>query len=149
MRRNYAKIDHINGKIIMDKEFFENSSILGSKEYNLLHSAKKEYTDYEIEIKQCKKNPNQIHYGKLSYEYMEEYIRTFEPVETIPLALAAFHAHQLKSDDNKKSRYPAVKHWFIERYPAIKDYGALPIEDMIRIQRPNRLTGLIIIKKGA
>lgn len=150
---NYARIEHPvdgeRGKIIMDRTFAKNAKIVGSKEYNQLQRAMRDYPKYDVVTRQIKKKSGQEHYADLTYDYMREYILTFEPAETLDEALAEFSRLQRKSDKNKKSRYPAVKKWFIEQYPEVKDVGARSIDEILRSRTPNRLPSIIVFKKGA
>ena len=74
---NYIKIDHKNKKLVYDRTFAKNSSIVGSKEYYLLQQARKDYPDYTPEQKKIKKNANKTTYGGLDYDYMRTYINRF------------------------------------------------------------------------
>ena len=71
---NYIKIDHKNKKLVYDRAFAKNSSIVGSKEYKLLQEARRDYPDYKPEQKKIKRNADKATYSGLNYDYMREYI---------------------------------------------------------------------------
>ncbi len=72
--KNYAKIDHVNRKIIMDRTFAKYAEIVGSPEYNQLQACRKDYPTYTVERKQIRRNAKKECYRGLTYEYMEDYI---------------------------------------------------------------------------
>lgn len=124
---NYIKVDHDNRSLIMDRTFAKKASIVGSKEYNLLQEAREHYEEYTVTRKTIKKAPNQEYYKGLTYEYMEEYIKTHEPKETLEKTLAEFREMILISKCHSR-RYPVIKNWFLEKYPEVKEYGVIPLE---------------------
>ena len=72
--------------------------------------------------REFKKNTAQEHYRGLTYDFMREYIRTHETDATPVLAelddqIGISKCHSLGK------RYPTIKAWFLERYPAIAAFG--------------------------
>lgn len=127
---NYAKIDHTNRRIIMDRTFAKNSEIVGSIEYNQLQTCRKDYPTYTVVRREIKKNPNQERYGGLTYRYMEEYIMTHESRETVKAVLSEFNEMLLISRGHSKAlRYPTIKRWFLKRYPEFTMFAVEPAED--------------------
>ena len=117
--KNYAKIDHVNRKIIMDRTFAKYAEIVGSPEYNQLQACRKDYPTYTVERKQIKHNAKKECYRGLTYEYMEDYIE----------------AHADAADRHKQFdelrilakchsiRYPTIKAWFLSTYPEVVEFG--------------------------
>ncbi|MBQ6850601.1 MAG: hypothetical protein IJN77_06160 [Oscillospiraceae bacterium] len=118
---NYIKIDHKNKKLVYDRTFAKNSSIVGSKEYYLLQQARKDYPDYTPEQKKIKKNANKTTYGGLDYDYMRTYINRFG--KDVEAELKEFDDMIFLSKCHKKSlRYPTIKKWFLAKYPEVKNF---------------------------
>ena len=67
---NYAKVDHTNRRIVMDRTFAKNAEIVGSTEYNQLQACRKDYPTYTVVRREIKKNPNQVRYSGLTYQYI-------------------------------------------------------------------------------
>ena len=63
---NYLKVDHANHRLIMDKTFAKNAAIVGSPEYNLLQSSRRDYPNYEVVRRTIKKNASMEHYKGLT-----------------------------------------------------------------------------------
>jgi len=127
--RGTLKIDIITGKIIMSREFAKAARDTFSPEYLHLQNVKRDNPTYTVEKKTIKKNPNKNKYDGLTYEYMINYIASHEPIETKKEVLAEFAELKLISECHSKGkRYPVIKSWFLDKYPAIKEYG-MPKEE--------------------
>lgn len=127
---NYAKIDHSNRRIIMDRTFAKNAEIVGSLEYNQLQTCRKDYPNYTVVRREIRKNPFQERYGGLTYPYMEAYIMTHESKETVNAVLEEFNEMLLISKGHSKAfRYPTIKRWFLQRYPDFAMFAVKPAED--------------------
>ena len=127
---NYAKIDHANRLIVMDRAFAKNSLIVGYPEYNQLQACRRDYPDYIVVRREIKRNPNQERYKGLTYRYMEDYIMTHEARDTVKAVLDEFYEMQLISKGHSKPfRYPTIKKWFLERYPEFAEFGREPAKD--------------------
>jgi len=116
---NVLKIDHENTLLTMDKEFARRASIVGSEEYNLLQSARRDYPTYSVVLRKIKKNKNKESYRGLTYEYMENYILSHDNADEIyaeylELRLLA-QCHSI--------RYPHIKKWFLNTYKEVADFG--------------------------
>ena len=126
---NYAKVDTINRKIIMDRTFAKNAAIIGSAQYNLLQACRADYPDYEVVQRRIQKNSNQEHYRGLSYGYMEEYILNHEDGEDVVEVLQKFNEMKLIAACHSRGRrYPVIKQWFLERYPEVASFGVQKVE---------------------
>lgn len=121
---NYLRIDHEKKLLVMDKSFDKNSSYFGSHESQMLEEARRAYPTYSVTRREIKKNPNQEHYNGLTYEYMKWYIEIHEKGEALTKVLAEFEELLLISKCHSKGkRYPTIKKWFLEQYPAVKTFG--------------------------
>ena len=117
--KNVLKIDHGKKTLIMDRTFAKNAEIVGSDEYMKLQMARKDYPKYKVKLRQIKRNPNKECYRGLTYEYMESYIR--EHANSISI-LAEYEEMRLISECHS-IRYPAMKKWFLAKYPEVVEYG--------------------------
>lgn len=117
--KNYAKINHADRTIVMDRAFAKNAQIVGSKEYELLQACRKDYPEYTVVRRKIKRNSTKECYHGLTYGYMEEYIVSHENAaerrkEYDELRLLA-ECHSI--------RYPTIKKWFLITYPEVAKYG--------------------------
>lgn len=127
---NYAKVDHANRRIIMDRTFEKNAAIVGSIEYNQLQACRKDYPSYTVIRRTIKKNPNQERYGGLTYTYMEDYIMTHESKDTVKTVLNEFNEMLLISRGHSNAfRYPTIKRWFLQKYPEFAMFAVEPADD--------------------
>ena len=116
--KNVLKVNHANRTIVMDRTFAKNSAVVGSKEYDMLQAARRDYEDYTVVRREIKKNPNKESYRGLTYEYMENYILTHAKKER---RIREFKEMILLSECHSK-RYPQIKKWFLESYPEVVKY---------------------------
>ena len=121
---NTLRIDHKSRAIVMDKLFAKNSSNVRFKEYNLLQRARHDYPTYEVVVRHIKRNPNKETYRGLTYDYMESYILSHESPDTIDQVLNEYkELHLISKCHCKARRYPTIKKWFLQKYPAIVEFG--------------------------
>ncbi|MBQ2904009.1 MAG: hypothetical protein IJE48_06400 [Clostridia bacterium] len=124
-RKNPARFDHANNKIILYKWFDEKARSPKNKEFKMLVEYTRSFPTYKIEVREdINTNNNQEHYKGLSYDYMKEYIKRFEPVETRDAVLKELDDKLFISECHSKAyRYPEIKNWFLKKYPEIVNYG--------------------------
>jgi hypothetical protein len=123
--KNTLKIDHKEKTLIMDRTFAKNAENTKSEEYAHLQAVRKDYPDYTVTLKTIKKNPNKESYKGLTYDYMEDYILTHGSEEEILENFAEYKELRLIAKCHSRSmRYPTIKRWFLEKYPAIEDFAA-------------------------
>jgi hypothetical protein len=123
--KNTLKIDHKEKTLIMDRTFAKNAENTRSEEYAHLQAVRKDYPDYTVTLKTIKKNPNKESYKGLTYDYMEDYILTHGSEEEILENFAEYKELRLIAKCHSRSmRYPTIKRWFLEKYPAIEDFAA-------------------------
>ncbi len=120
----------------MKKNFnydFEHKAIIGSKSAinranKGLNPEYKELTDmlvampsFSVQIKDIKKKKDQKRYSKLTFEKMEDYIRTqFSDEKELEKKIIEFKAIQ-KVAEAKGAKYPLTKKWFLNTYPEYKE----------------------------
>lgn len=119
--KNTLRFDHDARCIVMDRTFYKNSANIRFKEYDMLQRARKDYPDYTPVIKRIKRNPDKETYKGLTYAYMERYIESHENAVEI---MAEYRGLRLISECHGKARrYPAIKKWFLKKYPEIEIFG--------------------------
>ena len=117
MKKNIV-LDHINRNIKISKDFERKASNAESTEYRLLQTIKADYPDYSISSGVIRKKENKESYRGLTYSYMERYIKvkgTTEDMEEYLDMLFLSECHKVK--------YPAIKRWFLSKYPDVVRYG--------------------------
>lgn len=124
--KNYAKLDHANKRIVMDRTFAKNAEIVGSDEYIQLQQVRKDYPIYQVVRREIKKHEGQNRYAGLTFEAMREYIVRHEPEETVDYMLSLFELQLADMEIISKGHtYPRVKSWFLKNYPEAKQIGKL------------------------
>ena len=120
--KNSLRFDHDARCIVMDRTFYKNSSNIRFEEYAMLQRARQDYPTYTPVIKRIKRNPNKETYKGLTYAYMDRYIEGHGNSEEI---MAEYRELRLISECHGKARrYPAIKKWFLKKYPEIETFGA-------------------------
>lgn len=129
--KNTLRLDHDARYIVMDRTFYKNSSNIRFDEYAMLQRARQDYPAYTPVVKRIKRNPGKETYKGLTYTYMENYIQTHEGADTVEAVMAEYRELRLISECHGKARrYPAIKKWFLKKYPAIEQFGK-ELEDQI------------------
>ena len=101
-----------------------------STEYAHLQNVRRDYPTYQVIRREIKKNPNTEHYKGLTYQYMRDYIILHTSPEKEAEAVAEFDEQLLISRCHSKARrYPAIKKWFLEKYPEVALFGMPVIEE--------------------
>ena len=127
---NYLRVDAANSRLVMDKAFAKNAAIAGSREYKILQDARRDYEGFTVVTRQIKRNPRKECYKGLTYTFMEDYIISHEPDETLEEVLEWFEEMKLISKCHSPAfRYPTIKKRFLERYPEVKYFGKRPVEN--------------------
>ena len=126
--KNTLIVNHKDRTIVMDRTFAKNATKTWFKEYEQLQRVRRDYPEYKVVQRQIRKNPRKETYQGLTFKYMEDYILTHGSEETRNANLAEFYEKRLISECHGKAfRYPAIKSWFLEKYPEIVKFG-LPSE---------------------
>ena len=126
--KNVLKIDFAKKQIVMDRTFAKNSADTRSEEYAHLQRVRCDYPTFTVTTRSCQKNESKESYKGLTYEYMEHYILTHESQDTVLEVLDEFYELRLIAECHSKSRrYPAIKRWFLARYPEVAEFGLLKV----------------------
>ncbi len=126
------KVNYAERKIVLSSAFVKKAFIHGTDEYKALQSVRSDYPDFALVTRKFKTNTAQEHYRGLSYDFMREYIGSHEkdskPVlDELEEMIGISKAHSL----NK--RYPTIKAWFLDRYPAIAEFGMTKSENVSQL----------------
>ena len=122
--KNRLWIDFTNSTIVMDRTFADKCRDTRSTEYEHLQRVRQDYPTFQVQRRAIKKNDSKETYAGLTYTYMERYIASHEEGEDREAVLAEFAELRLISECHKRShRYPAIKHWFLGKYPQIAEFG--------------------------
>lgn len=122
--KNTLKINFEKSLIIMDRTFAARCQNTNSVEYQHLQNVRRDYPEFKVIQREIKKNPNKETHAGLTYDYMERYILTHEPKETLKEVYDEYQELRLISQCHSKSRrYPVIKKWFLKQYPEITKFG--------------------------
>lgn len=105
-------VNVIDKEIIISKAFYKKASTYGTNEYKALKKAMKENKGFDIVFK---KTEGKKTYNGLTFERMEEYIKTQ------PNSEENFKEYEKVKDvaKSKGALYPFTKNWFLTKF---KDY---------------------------
>ena len=106
------EIDYTEGKIIVSKKFLKEASTINTTAYTELTKVRKDYPDFKIEPRQITKRENKMTYGKLTYDFMRDYIGEKANKDQV---LAEFEQIQ-KLAKFQNAQYVFVKKWFLKLY---------------------------------
>ena len=128
--KNVLRINHSKLLIIMDRTYAKNAENTASPEYQHLQEVRRDYPNYTVVRKKIKKNPDMDRYKGLTYDYMRDYIILHSSREEEIAAIAEFNnlIHISKCHSSCR-RYPAVKAWFLRKYPEVKEFGSFRLQD--------------------
>lgn len=138
--KNTLKVNHIERTIVMDKTFAKFAENTRSEEYAHLQLIRKDYPTYEVVLRQIKRNPDKESYAGLTYDYMRDYIILHSTKEEELAAVAEFDELLLISRCHSKGkRYPAIKAWFLEKYPEAKDFSKIHLIRKVQAENEDAL----------
>ena len=122
--KNRLWIDFVHNMIMMDCTFAKKCRDTRSAEYEHLQRVRQDYPDFAVQRREIKKNPSKETYAGLTYNYMERYIISHEEDDAREAVLDELRELRLISECHKRShRYPVIKHWFLDKYPQIAEFG--------------------------
>ena len=120
----HITIDEANNAIIITRKFAEKASDPRTQEYAMLQQVRRDYPYLTVRKHTIKKNPNKECYRGLTYEYMKEFIKTYESKANVEKVLAELEELIFISKGHSKGyRYPTIKKWFIDKYPNFATFG--------------------------
>ncbi len=118
MKTNHSemRIDYTKKQIILSAGFAKKSRFPDTDEYNRLKAIREDFPDFAVSLRTINKPKSKETYKGLTYEYIENYIRSHENSEKM------FAEYQNLKDiiACHNSHYPKVKKWFLNNYPEIK-----------------------------
>ena len=116
------KVNYAERKIILSSAFVKKAFIHGTDEYKALQSVRSDYPDFALVTRKFKTNTAQEHYRGLTYDFMREYISRHE-ADSKPVLAELDEMIGISKGHSLGKRYPTIKAWFLERYPAIAAFG--------------------------
>lgn len=124
-------INHSARTISLTKKEMTAARHVDSVEYKKLQIARRDYSGFAVVTVSRKVKTQRETYKGLTYTYMENYIQTHEGADTVEAVMAEYWELRLVSECHGKARrYPAIKKWFLKKYPAIEQFGK-ELEDQI------------------
>ena len=118
------RVNHEDRLLVMDRTFAKNASNVRGEECGILQNVRRDYPTYAVVTHSIKKNQNRETYAGLTYTYMENYIWTHGTGEARSAVLREYSELRLIAQCHGKARrYPAMKRWFLEKYPEVRDFG--------------------------
>ena len=123
------RINHFDKEILISKSFEKAAHNSNSREYKELMEVMNTHPTYKLAQRAIKKNPQKQKYPNLTYEYMRDYIILNSTPEEETAAVAEFD-HLILISRCQSNRYPVIKRWFLNKYPEIKEFGMIALEDV-------------------
>lgn len=116
------KFDHINGRIIITREFNKKANVFGSKEYKTLQKLRKALPSYTVEFTAPHRKTS-----ARSHMTLERMIRYIEKQPECKDIMADLHKVRFPEDCAVPAPFSVVKKWFFKRFP---NYGRMtPFDD--------------------
>ena len=111
----------IEKTIIGSKAAIDRANRGKNPEYAELSGMLAAHPDFTVRVKDIQKKEGKKTYNKLTFDRMEEYIRTqFADEKALAAKLIEFKAIQ-KVAEAKGAKYPLTKKWFLNTYPSFKE----------------------------
>lgn len=111
-------------ELLLKSKFAKKAAQCGTPESVKLQRYIQLYPSFDIVVHEIKKNASQEHYKGLTYDYMCDYISSHESEETAPAVLQELEDMiDISKCHSQGKRYPTIKEWFLEKYPAVKQFG--------------------------
>ena len=118
-------VDYEHSTIMMTAAFAKKCADPNTSEYRRLQEVRLENPNYGIKTHRIKKNTQKESYKGLTYAYMEDYIRRHEKGEKLREVMAEYDELRLIAKCHSTGhRYPAIKKWFLAKYPEVSGFGA-------------------------
>ncbi len=128
------RINYADRKIILSSAFVKKAFVPGTVEYAQLQAVRNDYPEFALVTRKFKANTAQEHYRGLTYEYMRDYIRSHEK-DSKPVLAELNEMIGISKAHSLCKRYPTIKAWFLERYPAVAEFG-MPKSDNVSLLAP-------------
>ena len=132
---NSLTINERNRTIEMTKKFANAAKRYGSREYEDLQNARRDYPRYKVVTRTPKRKKDS--FKGLNLAYMEKYIKEHEKDNAAILTdfykLCGKDKNGNKLELEKAECYGKIKEWFLKQYPVFKNYR----EDIDKILKKN------------
>ena len=116
-------VDYRSRVITLSSAFERKAFTPGTTEYAQLMEVRHEFPDFRLDTRQFKTNTKQDRYKGLTYDYMRNFIKNVEG-EKAPAVLKGLESMiDISRGHSTCKRYPLVKKWFLNRYPAFAEFG--------------------------
>lgn len=126
---NVLRVNHEKKLLIMDRTFAKNAENTRSPEYAHLQNTRRDYPEYQVIRRTIKKNTKKNTYYGMTYDYMRDYIISHSPENNTTEVDEFDELILISRCQQRGKRYPAIKNWFLEKYPEIKEFGMPPKEE--------------------
>ena len=121
-------VNYREGTISLSSAFEKRAFTPGTSEYAQLMEVRHDFPDFRLATRQFKTNTKQDHYKGLTYDYMRWFIEKHEGNDA-PAVLIGFEAMiDITKGHSEGKRYPEVKTWFLNRYPAFAEFGMTEVQ---------------------
>ena len=108
--------------IVMTKKFAVAASNPLSGEWTILQAVRNAYPEFEVKRHTMRKQPNKECYKGLTYDYMRNYIMTYDE-NAMEVLNELEHQIVISRCHSSNVRYSTIKKWFLNKYPEIKNFG--------------------------
>lgn len=109
-------LKHAKKSIVLTKAFAKKAGIIGSPEYNVMLTLRKDFADYSIRYKKIKKNATKKTYKGLTFKEMERYLTENYENNIVQQFCKVKHIAECRQD-----RYAVVKKWFLDNFQEAYD----------------------------
>ena len=121
------KINEAASTIEMTKMFYRAACRFGTEEYKMLQEARRDYPGFKTAMVQPKKNSKAQNesYKGLDYKYMEKYIVAHDDENKSVMAeykMLRGQDEESKEIGMESLSYLEMKDWFLDKFPAIREY---------------------------
>lgn len=122
--KNTIRINYEKKIITYDREFAKQITNPYSDEFKKLQEVRAAYPNFSVKRHTIRKNENKETYKGLTYDYMYNYIVLHEMSAEREKVLKEFEELKLISECHALGkRYSTIKKWFLNKYPAVKEFG--------------------------
>ena len=106
---NYT-INASKKEIIITKKFEKEANVIGSAAYRELVTLMNDFSNFDIRVKEIKKNVNKKTYNGLTIEEMKRFVKTQSEEESILFERVIMTAKK------RSGSYAITKKWFLNKY---------------------------------
>ena len=123
------KIKVEDSEIVISKPFAKKAYSFGTPEYEMLQAVRRDYPEFKVVLREINKKTDAEHYKGLNCKYMKWYIGKYKTEEKRDAMLAALDEMiDISKCHSTGKRYATIRNWFLETYPAVKEFG-MPKEE--------------------